>query len=153
MAAKKRVDTKNAELVKRQDYADTLHTIVAGGFCPFCEEHLFKHHTKPLIRKGRHWLVTDNAWPYAGTRAHVLFITRKHIEAAEQLSPAAWTELLELYRELVTARKLRGATLMVRSGDTAYTGASVNHLHAHVVSGSPRTKSSKMIRALVSFKK
>lgn len=150
---KQRVDTRNATVVKRTAYANTLNKIVAGGFCPFCEEHLFKHHRQPLIYRSRHWLVTENAWPYKGVRLHFLFITRTHIEKTEDISPAGWLELHKLYKKLMERHRLTGATLMIRSGDTKITGASVNHLHAHLVIGAARTKKTKPIKALVGFKR
>ena len=150
---KQHVDTKNAKVVKRNDYADTLDSIVAGGFCPFCEEHFFKHHRRPLIYKSEHWLVTENSWPYKGSRFHILFIARKHIETTEDMSSAMWTDLQRQYRKLVKEKNMKGATLVIRSGDTKITGASVNHLHAHLVVGSSRTKNVKPIKALVGFKK
>jgi ATP adenylyltransferase len=150
---KQRVDTKNAVVVKRSDYVHTLTEIVAGGFCPFCEEHLFKHHRRPLIYKSAHWLVTENSWPYKGSRFHILFIARTHIEKTEDLSSAMWADLQKLYKKIVREKKTKGATLFIRSGDTKITGASVNHLHAHLVVGSPRTKSAEPITALVGFKK
>lgn len=154
MPAKRRqVDVKNAEVVKREDYVRTLNEIIAAGFCPFCEAHLFKHHKQPLIYKGRYWLVTKNNWPYAGTKFHFLLISRSHTERTEDLSPAAWKEFHALYRKLARRYRFSGATLMIRSGDTRVTGASVNHLHAHLIVGSPRSKKAKNIRALVGFKK
>ncbi|NNM83874.1 HIT domain-containing protein [Candidatus Parcubacteria bacterium] len=150
---KQRVDTKNAGIVKRGNYASTLNSITAAGFCPFCEEHLSKHHRRPLIHKSKHWLVTENTWPYEGSRFHFLFITRSHIEATEDMPPAMWANLQKLYRKLVKANNIKGATLMIRSGETRFTGASVNHLHAHLVTGSPRTTRAKPIKALIGFKK
>jgi ATP adenylyltransferase len=150
---KQRVDTRNATIVRRVAYANTLNEIVAGGFCPFCEEHLFKHHRQPLIYKSKHWLVTENSWPYKGTSFHFLFIVRVHIEATEDMSPVMLADLFTLYRKLVKRYRLKGATLMIRSGDTRITGASVNHLHAHLVIGATRTKKTKPIQALVGFKR
>ncbi|MFA6969651.1 MAG: HIT domain-containing protein, partial [Candidatus Paceibacterota bacterium] len=137
---KQRVDARNATIVKRSDYAQTLDAIITGGFCPFCEEHLIKHHRQPLEYKNKHWLVTKNSWPYEGSRYHFLFITRSHVEATEDLSPVMWADLQKLYRKVVREKNIKGATLLLRSGDTKTTGASVNHLHAHLIVGSPRTK-------------
>lgn len=150
---KVRVDTENAVVTKRGEYVKALNVIVAGGFCPFCEEHLFKYHHKPIIYSAQHWLVTENAWPYKGSRLHFLFITRTHIEKTEDIHPAGWLELYKLYKKLVRRNRLAGATLMLRSGDTKITGASVNHLHAHLVIGAKRTKKTKPIKALVGFKR
>ena len=150
---RKAVDVGNAQVVPREDYEQVLRTIVAKGFCPFCEEHLFKHHRQPLAYKSRHWLVTKNSWPYEGSKYHFLFITRVHVEATEKMSSAVWSDLQKLYKKFVEENNIKGATLMIRSGDTKFTGASVNHLHAHLVSGSPRTKNTKPIKALVGFGK
>ncbi|MCR4275927.1 MAG: HIT domain-containing protein [Candidatus Parcubacteria bacterium] len=154
MASKKqRVDAENANIVKRSDYTRTLNAIIAGGFCPFCEKHLFKHHRQPIMYKSKHWLVTKNAWPYKGSRFHFLFITRKHVEATEGIAPTAWNDLQKQYRKLIKENNIQGATLMIRSGDTRFTGASVNHLHAHLIVGSLRTENTKPIKAPVGFKK
>jgi diadenosine tetraphosphate (Ap4A) HIT family hydrolase len=150
---KRRVDTRNALVVKRDEYVRVLDAIIAGGFCPFCEKNLFKHHREPLLYKSKYWLVTKNSWPYAGSRFHFLFITRAHIEKTEDMPPLVWADLQKLYRKLVQEHGIKGATLMIRSGDTKNTGASVNHLHAHVIVGSPRTKNTAPIKALVGFKK
>lgn len=153
MPAKRQVDVENSEVVKRDDYTQVLKAIIAAGFCPFCEKHLFKHHQRPVILRSSHWLVTENSWPYEGSRFHFLFIARAHIEATEDMSFAVWTDLQEMYRKVVKENEIRGATLMIRSGDTRFTGASVTHLHAHLISGAPRTKKTEPIRALVAFKR
>lgn len=149
---KKQVDVKNAQVVPREDYTKTLEEIIAGGFCPFCEEHLFKHHRKPVLYENKHWLVTENSWPYMGSRFHFLFITKTHVETIEEALPAVWNDFWKLHRKIVEENKISGATLMIRSGDTKLTGASVNHLHAHLVMGGPRTENAKPIKALVGFK-
>ncbi|MHB8860618.1 MAG: HIT family protein [Minisyncoccota bacterium] len=146
-----KVDIENAGIVPRDDYEEVLRLIIAQGFCPFCEEHLFKHHRMPLEYRSRHWLVTRNSWPYKGSRHHFLFIARKHIETTEELPPSVWTDLQKTYRLIVERHGLLGATLFIRSGDTQFTGASVNHIHAHIIVGGPRTGNSKPIKALVAF--
>lgn len=154
MASKKqRVDIGNATIAGRSDYTNTLSAIIDGDFCPFCEEHLSKHHSNPLIYKSAHWLVTKNAWPYDGAAFHFLFIARTHIEAIGNISPAAWTDLHALYKKLAKRHRIDGATLMMRSGNTKRTGASVNHLHAHLVVGAKRTEKALPIKAIVGFKR
>jgi ATP adenylyltransferase len=153
MTPRKQVDPQNALIVKRTAYTNTLNAIIAGGFCPFCEKHLFKHHARPVLFKNVSWLVTENAWPYTGAKHHFLFITRTHTEKTEDLTPTAWGDMHKLYLLLAKKYKFKGATLMMRSGDTRFTGASVNHLHAHLVVGSPRSKTTQMIKAPIAFKK
>jgi len=150
---KQRVDIANATIMKRNEYVRALDSIIAGGFCPFCEKNLFKHHHEPLIYKTKYWLVTKNSWPYEGARFHFLFITRVHIEATEKMSPEMWANLHTLYKKLVAKNSIKGATLFIRSGNTKFTSASVNHLHAQLVVGTPRTKTTRPIAVPIGFKK
>jgi len=150
---KKQVDVGNAQVVPRDDYVGTLEAIIAGGFCPFCEEHLFKHHRKPVLYKTRHWIVTENSWPYLGTEYHILFIALRHVERVEDLSATEWLDLKDLHKKLVEKNKIKGSMFFIREGDTSLTGASVTHLHAHLVVGGPRKEDAEPIKALVGFKK
>lgn len=153
MARKTKVDKGNAEIVPRGGYTETLEAILAAGFCPFCEEHLMKHHRRPILHKTKYWLATENSWPYEGTKHHFLFIARPHVESTETMSPAMWEDLRKLYKKIVREYGIKGASLLLRSGDTRYTGASVSHLHAHLVSGGIRRKKADPIKALIAFKK
>jgi len=133
-------------------YAQALAKIEEAGICPFCEEHLPKHHGKPILFRNAHWIVTENAWPYEGTRHQFVLIAREHIESAEVLPSEAWEALGSAYRRLVSDYQLEGATLLLRTGMTEYTGASVAHLHAQLICGGPRRGESELLRALVGFK-
>ena len=146
------VDVRNASTRARGDYAQALAKIEADGVCPFCEAHLPKHHSKPILFRNAYWLVTENAWPYEGTRHQFVIIYRDHIESAEALPPGAWEALGSAYRQLVKEYRLEGATLLLRTGMTDFTGASVAHLHAQLISGGRRDADSELIRALVGFK-
>lgn len=154
MAAKKKaVDIDNSTIAKRTGYTDTLQKIQMEGFCPFCEKNLAKHHAKPILIQGAHWLVTKNNWPYKGSRHHFLLISRTHVEKIEELTAVMWTELQKHIQTLTRQYKCKGGTLMLRSGDTTITGATVTHLHAHFIVGAPRTDGSTEIRAVIGFEK
>ena len=146
------VDVQNAMTRARGDYAQTLAKIEADGVCPFCEAHLPKHHKNPILFRNAHWIVTENAWPYDGTRHQFVIINRDHIESAAELPSGGWETLGSAYRRLVEEYRLEGATLLLRSGMTDFTGASVAHLHAQLISGGRREADSELIRALVGFK-
>jgi len=150
---KKQVDVGNATVVPRDDYVQILEAIIAEGFCPFCEEHLPKHHRRPILYTSKHWFVTENAWPYNGSRFHFLFISRTHIEKTEDLTTEMWVDFHKQYRKLMKENEIEGATLMIRSGNTEITGASVTHLHAHLIVGNKRVEHSQAIKAIVGFEK
>jgi ATP adenylyltransferase len=145
------VDPANAGVVPRGDYGNILQQIVDEGHCPFCREHLQKHHTKPILFENEHWLVTENFKPYTGLRHHFLLIVQRHIERIEDLSTAEEHDFFERYRALAQTYGFAGASIQWRSGLTALTGASVKHLHAHILVGQPRTERSIPITGLVGF--
>ena len=150
--SEKRVNIENAKVIPRPDYVAVLESIKQAGFCPFCKEHFEKHHTRPILFKNEHWFATENAWPYDGARHHFVIISLAHVENAETLPAEAWAALKDAYQYLVTTRTLAGATLLMRSGDTDFTGASVSHVHAQVISGGPRSDDVEHIKALLGFK-
>ncbi len=150
---KKVVDVANAQIAARHSYTSTLQDIQTEGFCPFCDNNLTKHHKKPILRRNTHWIVTTNAWPYEGSRYHFLFISREHIDSIEKLSPATWADLQKQLTFLRKKYDFKGGSLIIRSGETKLTGASVTHLHGHFIVGSKRTLASSEIRAVIGFKK
>jgi diadenosine tetraphosphate (Ap4A) HIT family hydrolase len=145
------VHVENALRQPRGNYAEVLEKILAKGKCPFCEEQLFEHHTKPILFSTSEWIVTTNAWPYDGARLQFLLIPRVHVESIEQLSIQTWFEFFEAYKRIVVEYELPGATLLWRSGDGQFTGATVTHLHSNIFAGYPRSPDCKSITGLLGF--
>lgn len=121
-----------------------MEAIVQDGVCPFCEENLRKYHGEPIIREGDHWLVTPSQWPYKNTQRHYLMITRSHVEAIEHLPPDAFRELGEILQWLTSEHGVAYGGLALRFGDAKKTGASVQHLHAHVVQAADLPEGEKL---------
>ena len=115
-----------------------LQRIIADKVCPFCEEHFLKYHTKPIIKKGKYWILTENFDPYEGTKHHLLAVSRIHTQAFDAMPQAAWPELFRLFDTELKRRKISGGTMFMRFGDTNYTGGTVEHLHAQLLSGGKR---------------
>jgi ATP adenylyltransferase len=145
----KRVNVSNA---RSKDYADVLRKIVRDKVCPFCTEHFLTYHTKPIIKKTKHWILTENFKPYAGTKHHLLLVSKRHIEHFSELSGTAQKEMFALFDAELKKRRVRGGTLLMRFGDTDYTGASVGHLHAQLVSGVKRGKHTEPLLTAIGVK-
>ena len=126
------VNPKNAGA--RGGYDQVLKKISRDGICPFCPQNLARYHTKPILKTGRHWILTDNMYPYPDARHHLLLIHKKHIESVADMTPQAWYESLKMVLAEIKKRAIMGGTFYIRFGDTAYTGASVRHLHANLIS-------------------
>lgn len=126
---KKVVDKRYA---KSGEYKNVLETIESRGKCPFCPEH-FKYHKNPVLKKTVNWMITENSWPYKGARHHFIILGKKHKEGFANISDKDFSEIGSLVRWAIKEFKIPGGGLTMRFGDTTYTGATVVHLHAHLI--------------------
>lgn len=136
----KKEDLMNIKNARQPLQIENMKKIAEGGFCPFCPEHMKKHHEPPILKTGTHWYVTPNMHPYDNTAHHFLIVTNAHLTDSRDLSPAAWVELQELTNWIITEHNIECGTLIMRSGDMSKTGATVLHLHAQLIVGSDPDK-------------
>lgn len=137
----------------RTDYArGVMKQIEKDGVCPFCMEHFLKYHTKPILSKGRYWVFTENFDPYAGSKHHLFAVYKTHAVSLDEIPGDAAAELFKGFSKLAKKRKIRGATMFMRYGDTDYTGGTIDHLHAHLVSGTSRQKSKEPLFTWIGYK-
>lgn len=127
--------TVNLSHARTSFQKNVMKRIRRDGVCPFCVKHFLKYHTKPIIKTGKHWILTENFQPYEGSRHHLLAVSKKHTSRFEKLSPAAHAELFALFAKELQKRTMKGGTLFMRFGDTDYTGGTVEHLHVQLISG------------------
>lgn len=146
---KKFLNLGNAR-VKAQ--SEKMQKIIEHGVCPFCPKFLEKYHDHPIEKIGQYWAVTKNDYPYDGTTAHYLLIHKKHIEHASQITPAAWAELSTIFKWLTKKLKLPAGSFFMRFGDPDYTGASVTHLHAHILISQKNTKQTEALNVPLGYK-
>jgi ATP adenylyltransferase len=118
-------------------YGSVIEKIQKDGVCPFCPEQLATYHKNPILISKKHWLATENMYPYKGVKYHFLLIHKKHLSHINELSPEAWQELHEVTDEICAEYKIEGGSFLMRFGDSRFTGASVTHLHAHIISAEP----------------
>jgi len=119
------------------NYSSVIKRIKDDGACPFCPAQLKKYHKNPIIEENESWIATDNMYPYEGAKFHIIFINKKHISFLSEITPKAWKELQEIIVSVTEGLEIKGGTTFIRFGDTEFTGASVTHLHAHLVSPYP----------------
>ncbi|MDD2913314.1 MAG: HIT domain-containing protein [Candidatus Pacebacteria bacterium] len=143
MAKKKFVNLQNA---RKGEYKKVIEEIVSTGKCPFCKEN-FKYHKKPIFKKKNNWFLTDNSWPYKNSKHHFLLIGEEHKENLFELTKKDLQSIFFLINFAVKKWKIKGGGLIVRFGDTKFTGGSVSHIHFHLLSPNvnQKTKKSKKI--------
>ena len=139
MTRKKFIDARYA---KSRMYKDVLADVKKAAVCPFCPE-TFKWHTNPILKTRGNWLITESFQPYKNTNHHFLIIGKKHKEHIRELTATDWKEIVWLTTWAAKKYSLQGGGLAMRFGDTAHTGASVSHLHAHLIV--PKMKNSRAV--------
>jgi len=117
---------------KTADYKDTLETIIKTEKCPFCPDN-FRYHKNPILKEHKDWVVTENSWPYKDTKHHFIFISEAHHETFSDLSDEDFLAIKHLMNWVIKKFDVRGGGFAFRFGEQKYTGATVHHLHAHLI--------------------
>jgi ATP adenylyltransferase len=133
-------------------YTELLKKIEEDGVCPFCVPYLKKYHTEPILKTTKYWTLTYNQNPYDGSKIHLLLIAKRHIIKLSDINKDESIDLINLIKWSEKKYKIPGGTFLMRFGDTDYTGSSVCHLHAHIISGGKRIKD-KELKVRVAYKK
>ncbi|HUZ38600.1 MAG TPA: HIT domain-containing protein [Streptosporangiaceae bacterium] len=117
------------------DQLAEMRRLDAAGICLFCPDALARHARQRILFRTRHWAVTPNEYPYQGTSLHLLLVPDQHaaglLDLAEDVRQDFWVALDTVARE----HQLSHYGLGVRNGDCRYTGATIAHVHAHVLVG------------------
>ena len=126
---KKVVDVRYA---KSAEYRKVLREIADHGRCPFCPGN-FKHHKNAILRRSGNWFITRNSWSYPKAEHHFMVIGLKHKESIFELSNSDLGNILHLMKWAAREFNIPGGAFAMRFGDTTYTGATVCHLHCHLI--------------------
>ena len=127
---KKRV--VNPRYAKSGGYRKVIRSIETEGKCPFCPEN-FKYHKHPILKESGGWFVTRSSWPYKNTKHHFVVIGKEHKEHFRELDRVDMVSVQSLVQWAIETFKIRGGVLAHRFGETDLTGATVCHLHFHLI--------------------
>ena len=136
----------NINNARRGEYKKVIEKIAKTGKCPFCKEN-FKYHKKPIFKRRGDWFLTKVSWPYKNTRCHLMILGKKHRENFSELKKEDLEAIFYLARFAIKKYKIKGGALAARFGDSNLTGASVSHLHFHLISPeiNKKTKRAKTV--------
>lgn len=107
------------------EQAARMAELEAQGTCRFCWE---TRHTPP-----GDWKLRPCDYPYEGTREHLLAIPQRHVTSMGELFEEEFAGLGALLSVYEGIYRPDGYTIAVRNGDMSLTGASVQHLHLHIL--------------------
>lgn len=127
---KKFTDITNAK--ERGGYRKVIQDIIDSGVCPFCPKN-FKWHQNPILKKSENWFITTSTWPYKDSKHHFLIICTDHKESFSDLTTKDFKIVQKLTNWVIDDHGLKGGALILRFGSTKYTGATVVHLHFHLI--------------------
>lgn len=113
-------------------YQKAMKEIIKEGVCPFCPG-TFRWHTKPILKRLGGWLITENFSPYKDSKFHFVIVGNRHIEDFSQLKNRDLNSIFSLSRWAIRKYKIKGGGLTMRFGESEYTGATVKHLHFHLI--------------------
>ncbi len=123
----------NATFAKgKGEYEKVINSIEKIGHCPFCPEN-FNYHKKEIVKNIGNWFITENSWPYKNAKKHFLIISKNHKENFSDLSLKDFSEIKKIVNFAIKKFNIKGGALALRFGDTNYTGATVCHLHFHLI--------------------
>lgn len=143
----------NHDNARTEEQKNLMAKIESDGVCPFCAEHFKKYHPNPILKETDNWFVTTNMSPYEGTKYHFLFVYKPaHITKPEEMANTAAEDLLALLRWVTKEYKIEGGSFFMRFGNTAYTGGSVEHLHAQLITGEKQSDDGEAIRVKLGWK-
>lgn len=131
------VNLKNARFEKQREIMESAER---AGLCPFCPGQIDAEGMQPVIRKGRFWHLRLNRWPYASTTLHLLAIANAHAKNLRDMPPEAMAELWEHFQWAENHYELEAGAIGIRFGKPSLNGATVSHLHAHLIVADPDTK-------------
>jgi ATP adenylyltransferase len=127
-----------------------MERLEAAGICLFCPDELRVHAHQEVLWETEHWTVTPNKFPYAGTRLHLLLVPHAHagdlLDLDAEVQQDFWTAL----RSIRDRYDLRHYGLGSRNGDCRFTGATITHVHAHVLVGDPTAEPEVPVRMRLS---
>ena len=114
-----------------------MERLEAAGICLFCPDSLREHTRQRVLFETGHWTVTPNEFPYAGTRLHLLVVPHQHVNDLLDLDEAALADFWSALRAVRERFGLDYYGLGARNGNCSFTGATIAHVHAHVLVGDP----------------
>lgn len=120
--------------------------------CPFCPEGIIKIHKQLVEKETKNYIITKSAFPYKGTKNHLLIIPRNH---SAIITEEGWQEVFVLYSWAILKYQIDGGTLMMRFGSMAKNGSSIEHIHLHIIQGESSDEDTDVegIKVKVGYKK
>ena len=148
-------DLSNTREVLQQQIMEELAVTGECFLCPSVIKRIVaKYPEIPnlSIYEGKDWFIKHNAFPYEGTVLHLLIIPKRHVTRLEDLSTAEFLEIQEMIAWVNKTYNVEGASMFIRYGKMSYTGATLAHMHFHILHGVEKSEDSESIKPKLGYK-
>jgi diadenosine tetraphosphate (Ap4A) HIT family hydrolase len=123
-----------------------MRRLEASGVCLFCPDGLASQAGQQVVLQTRYWTVTPNEFPYPGTVLHLLLVPRQHVADLLDLDEVSRRDFWTALASVRDRYGLGYYGLGVRNGDCRFTGATIRHVHAHVLVGDTDPDNAAVVR-------
>lgn len=118
------------EAARTPEQLTEMERLIKAGICLFCDPSERKY-----VLRSKYWHVVPNKFPYKGTQLHLLIIPELHVDSLQDLPADAFQDYMLVLMLLEQLFGLTAYSHFMRVGDMRFTGASMAHLHGHVIVG------------------
>ena len=115
---------------RHPEQAERMRQLERDGTCLFCVPD-----DPQVVLATPDWVVQHNDFPYAGTRLHLLIVSRRHVPDLLDLTDAELAAFWVVGRQLRERFALGYYGLGARCGDCRFTGGTIEHVHVHLIVG------------------
>lgn len=129
-----------------------MRELEENGICLFCPETLRSAPDQKVHFESEHWIVSENRFPYPDTKLHLLLIPQEHVRDMIDLSEEARDDFWDVLEKCRKSWSLGFYKMMTRCGDTNFTGATIEHLHLHLMVGDSFSEDHSPVRMTFSKK-
>ena len=124
-----------------------MQRLEAAGICLFCPGGARDAgRQRAVLWESRHWAVLPNDFPYRGTMLHLLVVPHEHVNDMLDLDEESLGDFWDVLKVIRQRFSLDHYGLGVRNGDCGFTGATIAHVHAHILVGDPTVEPEVPVR-------
>lgn len=120
---------------REEEQLADMEAIAERDICFMCPEHIeeFYEDRGGLIDEAEHSYIVHNRYPYKNTEHHMMVLPKQHAESLAELDEEFILEAFGFLKQLEAELGLDAGVIAMRFGDPSKTGATVHHLHMHLV--------------------
>ena len=112
---------------------EDMRQLDRNGICLFCPDGFRYHRRNRLLWRTEYWSIARNEFPYSGTEQHILISPIAHAEDLLDLDDTVLADFWAALRSVRECFSLKHYGLGARNGDCRFTGATIKHVHCHVL--------------------